>query len=345
MSPDPYVRGQALALVLALIAVSVLGSPIAGLSCTAAVAFAAWILHARYGGDLGAAEMKAVPEHRRTLDAMVAGNVRLAVVAGSVSGMVMLFALKRPNLGIAPVSTVILAVTAVVILLSSLIDWYIILPRMSGLLGIRPCRDPEKDFPRRPETWREVTRWWYIHRIVAAVVLRFGLSFAISLALARYIAVPHGAAIVAGALMGGFASYVAAAWDAFWQAGHLTLIVGRTVQRREVDRVPRKIVVFGWKLQLPLLTEGIAGQIQPREYVYDVALEGVQLARVESREEAEVPRHDNGRILYERNPTKLPVKDINAGRPKPAQPFIGCRGRCSGINWYCIENPRCFKNK
>jgi hypothetical protein len=345
MSPDPYVRGQALALVLALIVVSILGSPAAGLSCAAVVALVSWILDTRYRGDLGAARVKVVPKQRRMLDAMVVGNVRLAVVAGAVSGLVMLFAFKRPSLGIAPISTVILAVTAVVILLSSLIDWFIILPRISGLLGIRPCREPERDFPRRPETWREVTRWWYIHRIAAAVVLRFGLSFAISLTLARYIAVPHGAAIVAGAAVGGFASYVAAAWDAFWQAGHLTLTVGRTVQRRGVDRVPRKIVILGRKLQLPLLTEGIAGQIQPREYVYDVALEGAQLARVEPREQAEVPHHDDDRILYERNPTKLPVKDIDASRPQPAQPFIGCQGRCSGINWYCIENPRCFKNK
>lgn len=304
-----------------------------------------WILHTRYRGDLAAANIEAVPERRRTLDAMVMGNVRLAVVAGAISGMVMLFVFKRPNLGIAPISAAILAATAVVILLSSLIDWYITVPRMSGLLGIRPCREPERDFPRRPETWREVTRWWYIHRIAAAVVLRFGLSFAISLTLARYIAVPHGAAIVAGAAVGGFASYVAAAWNAFWQAGHLTLIVGRTVQRLEIDRVPRKIVIFGRKLQLPLFTEGVAGQIQPREYVYDVALEGVQLAPVEPREQAEVPRRDNGRILYERNPAKLPIKDIEASRPKPAQPFGGCQGRCSGINWYCIENPRCFKNK
>ncbi len=345
MSPDPYVRGQALALALSLIVVSVLGSPVAGLSCTAVVAFVSWILHTRYRGDLGAASVKAVPGHRRTLDSMVVGNVRLAVVAGAIGGVAMLFAFKRPNLGIAPISTVILAVTAVVILLSSLIDWFIILPRVSGLLGIRPCREPERDFPRRPETWREVTRWWYIHRIAAAVVLRFGLSFAISLTLARYIAVPHGAAIVGGAAVGGFASYVAAAWDAFWQAGHLTLIVGRTVQRREVDRVPRKIAIFGRELQLPFFTTGVAGQIQPREYVYDVALEGVQLARVEPREQAEVPRHDNGGILYGRDPTKLPVKDIDASRPEPAQPFSGCQGRCSGINWYCIENPRCFKNK
>jgi hypothetical protein len=257
----------------------------------------------------------------------------------------MLFAFKRPDIGLAPISLAILAVTGVVILLSSLVDWFIILPRMSGLLGIRPCRDPDSDFPRRPETWREVTRWWYIHRIIAAVVLRFGLSLAITLALTRYIAVPHGAALVAGALVGGFASYMAAAWDAFWQAGHLTLIVGRTVERQEISRVPRSFTLSNRKLRLPFFTVAIPGPLQSREYVYDVALEGVQLARAESRERSQLPRGRNGQLLYERDPTKLVLKDIRASQPRPAEPFAGCQGRCSGVNWYCIDNPRCFKNK
>jgi len=276
---------------------------------------------------------------------MVVGLVRLTVLVGLVSGIAMLFALKRPDLGIAPISTAILALTAAVILLSSLVDWFIILPRMSGLLGIRPCRDPDTDFPRRPETWREVTRWWYIHRIVAAVALRFGLSLAIALTLTHHIAVPLGAGLVAGALVGGFASYLAAAWDAFWQAGHLTLIVGRTVERHEVRRVPRAIKIRERELRLPFFSEGLAGPIQQREYVYDVALEGVQLTQAEAREGVDVPRHEDGRILYERNPAKLLVKSVGASQPEPAAPFAGCHGRCSGINWYCIENPRCFKNK
>jgi hypothetical protein len=346
MSPDPYVRGQALALAAALVAAAVLGSPIAALVCTAVAALGAWILRARYRGDLLAAGIERVPRHRKALDLMVRGNVRLAVAIGTVSAMVVLiFTSHRPDLGLAPISAVILAVTAAAVFLSSLVDWYVILPRVSGLLGIRPCREPDSDFPRRPETWREVTRWWYIHRIVAAVVLRFGLAFAISLTVSRYTAIPHGAGIVAGAAVGGFASYMAAAWDAFWQAGHLTLMVGRTVQRREIDRVPRTIAIFGRAVQLPFLTRGIAGSVLPREYVYDVALEAVQLAPAEPREQGQPPRNGGGAVLYERDPAKLLVKDIDASRPKPARPFIGCRGRCSGINWYCIENPRCFKNK
>jgi len=84
----------------------------------------------------------------------------------------LVLSVERPDLGIAPISAVLLGVTAAIILLSSLIDWYVILPRISGLLGIRPCREPDTDFPRRPQTWREVTRWWYIHRIIAALALR-----------------------------------------------------------------------------------------------------------------------------------------------------------------------------
>lgn len=345
MSPDPYVRGQALAVAAALLVAAVLGWAIAALACTAVLAAVAWVLHARYRGDLSAAGVRVAPPRRAALDAMVLGNVRLAAAIGALASALMLFAFSRPNLGIAPVSTVILAVAGVVILSSSLVDWFIVLPRMSGLLGIRPCRDPDSDFPRRPETWREVTRWWYIHRIAAAVALRFGLSFAVALALARYIAVPHGAGLVAGALVGGFASYMAAAWDAFWQAGHLTLIIGRTVERREVTRVPRSVTVLQRRLRLPFLTVGIPGQLQAREYVYDVALEGVQLARAEHREQRELPRHSDGRLLYERNTSKVPLKDIIASQPRPAEAFAGCRGRCSGINWYCIENPRCFKTK
>lgn len=345
MSPDPYVRGQALALAAALVVAAVLGWAIAALACTVVLVLASRLLYGRFQGDLKAAGITEIPARRKSLDAMVVGNIRLAAAAGILSGAIMLLAFKRPDIGVPPVSATILALTGLVVLLSSLVDWFIVLPRMSGLLGIRPCRDPDSDFPRRPETWREVTRWWYIHRIIAAVVLRFGLSLTITFALAHHIAVPHGAALVAGALVGGFASYMAAAWDAFWEAGHLTLVVGRTVERRQVSRVPRSITVRKWTLRLPFFALAVPGPCQPREYVYDVALEGVQLARAETREQTALPRHRDGRLLYERDTTKLPLKDVRASQPRPAEPFAGCRGRCSGINWYCIENPRCFKNK
>ncbi len=344
MSPDPYVRGQALALAAALVVADFFSWPIAGLICTAVVGLVAWVLHARYRGDLRAARVERVPRRRGALDVMVAGNVRLAVLTGALGGAVAIL-LHRPDVGVAPISVLLLAVAASAVLLSSLVDWYLILPRMSGLLGIRPCRDPEADFPRRPDTWREVTRWWYIHRIFAAVVLRFGLAFAITLTVSHYTSVPHGASIVAGAAVGGFASYMAAAWHAFWQAGHLTLSVGRTVDLHEVDRVPRTVAILGWRVRLPVFKKAVLGPLLIRQYVYDVALEGVQLASAERREHDQLPRDEKGNLLFERNLAKILLKDIGAGRPKPAEAFAGCQGRCSGINWYCIENPRCFKTK
>jgi hypothetical protein len=343
---DPYVRGHAVALALTLLLLALQGPAIAALACTVFAALGALGLYLRYRGDLLAAGVKAVPWQRERLDLIVASDTRTALAMGGVvSAIVLIFSMERPNLGLAPVSAVLLGVTAAVILLSSLIDWYVILPRVSGLLGIRPCREPDRDFPRRPETWREITRWWYIHRIVAALTLRFGLSFAVAFTVSHHTAFPHGASIVAGAAVGFLASYVAAARSAVWQAGHVTLMVGRTVRRRDVHRVPKTVTLFGKQLGLPFLTNPVVGDFRPREYVYDVALEAVQLASAAKHEQEEVPCDSNGSIDYERNPTKLLVRDIDASAPQPAEPFAGCQGRCSGINWYCIENPRCFATK
>jgi hypothetical protein len=323
------------------------GPAIAALLCTGATALVAGVLYVRYRGDLQAAHVDVVPQHRERLDLIVAGDVRAALAVGAVAASFMLaLSVERPDLGIAPVSAVLLGVTAAIVLLSSLVDWYLILPRISGLLGIRPCREPDTDFPRRPQTWREVTRWWYVHRIIAALALRFGLSFAISFTASQHMDVPYGASIVAGAAVGFLASYIAAVRKATWQAGHPSLIVGRTVRRRVVERVPRRITVFGREVKLPYLTRAEVGEMRPREYVYDVSLEAVQFVVAAKYEGEDVPRRDKkGRIVYERNPAKMLVRDVEASTPEPAEPFAGCDGRCSGINWYCIENPRCFATK
>jgi hypothetical protein len=347
MSPEPYVRAQAGALGLALLVVALQGPAVAALICTGVTAAVAGVLYLRYRGDLRAARVDVVPQHRERLDLIVAGDVRAALAAGAVAGGLMfILSVEQPDLGIAPASAVLLGATAAVILLSSLVDWYVILPRISGLLGIRPCREPDTDFRRRPQTWREVTRWWYVHRIIAALVLRFGLSFAISLTVSQHVDLPFGASIVAGAAVGFLAAYVAAVRKAAWQAGHPSLIVGRTVRRRSVERVPRMITVLGRRVKLPYLTRAEVGETRPREYVYDVSLEAVQLAAAAKYEGEGVPRYDkDGKMIFERDPAKVLVRDVEASGPEPDEPFAGCDGRCSGINWYCIENPRCFATK
>jgi hypothetical protein len=344
VSPEPYVRAQALVLAAIFVAAAVLGSAIAVLACVGTCAVAARGLYAKYRRDVLTAASD-VPHHRERLDLIVAGDARAALGIGAAAGGVLVgFEVDAPDIGVATATPVLVAVAGTAVYLSSLVDWYVTLPRVSGQLGVRPCRNESRPQPRFPRTWRETTRWWYVHRIAAALILRFGLSFAITLSLDRHLDLPGGATIVAAAAMGGFASYIAAAFRSFPEAGHPTMIVGRTVRRRKTERLPLR--EFTWKhrtVRIPGFKRRAVGMPGPREYVFDVALEGVQLVAAESRE-GEVPRDEDGEIKYEREPTKLKLKHLDDAKPAE-RAFSGCEGRCSGINWYCIENPRCFEPK
>jgi hypothetical protein len=286
-----------------------------------------------------------VPPVRDRLDVMVAGDSRAAVIAGVTGGALLVgFPPHKVDAGLAPTSWLLLQIAAASLLLSSLVDWYVILPRMSGMLGLRPCRDPERDFPRFPQTWREVTRWWYVHRIAAAVILRYGLAFAAGLTLKHQISIPGGSDIVGAAVAGFLATYVLALPLAAWEAGHPVLMVGRTVRRSELKREPRTLVLRGLRIRLPGRRRIVKDVLGPREYVYDVAVEGVQLVQA-AKYESE-PREKSVPVIFERDPEKISLREVRASKPSPAEMrFSGCDGRCSGINWYCIENPRCFYNK
>ena len=173
--------------------------------------------------------------------------------------------------------------------------------------------------------------------------LSFGVSFAVSSTIKQYVSMPGGAFVVATVAVAGFASYRQAAFRAFFQAGHPTFIVGRTVRRSRAKRRPLLSARLGRRtFTIPGLKKEPVGRLGPREYVYDVALECVQLVDVRDRERA-VPRDDNGDVVYESDPEKVLLKDIGAA--KRAKRFEGCKETCSGINWYCIENPQCFEPK
>lgn len=346
MSPEPYVRGQALVLACLLVVAAALGSPVAALACAGVSALAAWALHAKYRRDLLTARVE-VPRHRERLDLIVAGDARASLVAGvAVSAVLVAFAIEPPEAGVARATPVLLAVVAAAVYVSSLCDWYVVLPRVSGLLGARPCRRHGGEPPSFPSTWRETTRWWYIHRVVAAVILRFGLAYAVVLTAGHHLSLSRTTSVVVGAAVGVcFAAYLQAVPWAIWQAGHVTLSVGQTVRRRKVERVPRTLTVFRSTVRIPFLKRRVIGSPRPREYVYDVAVEGVQLAQVSARERA-VPRDPLGGVVYERELAKVELRDVRACEPEPDEtPFSGCDGTCSGINWYCIENPRCFEPK
>jgi hypothetical protein len=343
MSPEPYVRQQALAAAAAFVAASILGPPAAALACAIAAAAGASWLARKYRRDIERARVTP-PPHRERLDQIVAGDAR-AVFGIALTGSALLTAFggNPPDIGLAEATPVLVAGTASVIYLSSLVDWYVILPRLSGLLGCRPCRRGPCRQPSFPRTWRETTRWWYIHRIVAFLGLRFGAALAVALSLEAYIDLPRGAGIVAGAILVVFAAYLAAIPRAVMEAGHPSAIVGDTVYVRTARRRPLKTVrILGKTVAVPSIWRTPEGPLGAREYVFDVAVEKVQFVDAASRERD--PSDRGHTLLYERHPRNVHLREL-AGCESAREPFAGCESGCSGISWYCIENPECFDLK
>jgi hypothetical protein len=300
-----------------------------------------WLLtmHVKYLRDV-AATTSWVPEHREELDRVVAFDPLFTIVPATAFAALFLSGRVQPiDVPLVHGVASALAPTAAVIWGSSLVDWYLILPRISGQLGHRPCRTAaEEEWFPFPETWREVTRWWYIHRATGTLAFRLGLIFAAGALATSLSDLGLLARLFGWTITFAFGGYaIVTIWRGFTlarqvkQAGHVKGIVGQTVtvERRAGERHPW----FFWR-------ELSALQFDGRYYVVDVALESIQLVRVEPREEedlTELPR-------FEKEVDSLELSDVGAlrqGQPK----FSGCRGRCSGVNWYCIENPRCFDPK
>lgn len=303
----------------------------------------AWYLRAKYSRDVSSARVS-VPPHRERLDRIVAGDAQSALGVGlTAGGLLVAFDVTVPDVGLAPATPVLIAIALTAAYLSGLFDWYVTLPRVTGLLGDRPCRTRDAAHPSYPRSWRETTRWWYIHRILAALILRFGLAYALIFTINEYVSVPGGANVVGAAVLGGLASYMAAVPPAIMQAGHPTAIVGATVHVREAKR--ETLPVFrlrGRSFGIPLLKRSPVRATGLREYVVDVALEGAQFVDAEQRERRR-PLNEN-RIDYARHPRKVRLGNLHSAAPADRS-FSGCDKRCSGVNWYCIENPRCFEPK
>jgi hypothetical protein len=336
------VRGQAVVLALLLVAAAVLGARWEAVGIAAGVGLAGMALRWKYRSDLRRTE-SAAPPHRDRLDLMVSGDLRTTcLVALAVAVTVILGSVDAPD-GVGTARSVVVALTAVAacIYVSSLVDWYVMLPRISGQLGARPCRSQLGEEPGVwPGTWRETTRWWYLHRLVAAVAFRFGLGYAVTLAVSGFITFELGPRLVSTGLLGVFAEYSPLRLaPAAREAMHPRLVIGRTVRRVHREQQVR------WQLRLgPLVLFAlhrktpVPESVSEREYVYDVSVEGVQLVPVASRERTS--KRD-----FEREPLRVKLKDVDEAVPGEV-PFSGCAGgRCSGINWYCIENPRCFETK
>ena len=340
MSPIPYVRFQVVILGASIACAGALwGGWVPPCCALVALAWLVYLRH-RYRRDVERADGFR-PTHRAALDSTVAGDAFvLLALAVAICAAFALFPIHPASwLHVCGKSLQAFAIGWTVVYASSLVDWYVVLPRISGQLCFRPCRSAEEEEEFSfPSTWREVTRWWYIHRVIAAVAFRGGLSAAIAIAAAAVTGVELLGRAVAWTALLAFGAYafmtvIRGVREAkqVGQAGHPKGFVGQTVK---VERRLDQRTLWGAGRGRPALA------IDGNHLVVDVALESIQLAEVAGREADTLPAP----IRFEKNFDSVPLSDVDAIRQ--AQPkFGGCREGCSGINWYCIENPRCYQPK
>lgn len=340
MSPLPYIRGQIIVLGLLIALAGFYDAALIAVCVGTAAMFWLLAMHVKYLRDV-AATTAWIPDHRERLDRVVAFDPLFTIVPTTVLGTLFLSGRLHPITGVAAVhdAAIVLVPTAAVVWGSSLVDWYLILPRISGQLGPRPCRaSEEEEWLPFPYTWKEVTRWWYVHRAVAAFVFHLGLSAAIAAVIVSLTGFDFLGHAGAGFVMLMFGAYALLAVlrgstlaKEVTQAGHAKGIVGQTVtvERRAGQRHPLQF----WR-HLPAM------EIDGRRLVVDVALESVQLADAEQREAA----RPSTPLRFEKDFDSVRLTDVDAIRQANLK-FSGCRDRCSGINWYCIENPHCFRPK
>jgi hypothetical protein len=259
------------------------------------------------------------PPHRAPLDRLVAsqwilaGLVGLAAAAGvGISGVNSLAVTTPVRIGQALAGAAAIALCAVY--LSSLVDWYYVLPRVGGLGGrAAPCEKPG-------EQWKYPTAIWLLHRGLAT-----GIVVAAITAAPVYLAGTLGTASVK-ALLGVVAVVIGGGMAALNQKGlaSITNAFNQPIYVGDTTLINR-----------PGEAEG-APMLRRRAYTVDISVQGIKYQYLdgddfrgpcfERKGHGPVPAGDDYRA----------IERVEGPMAKP------CRDRCTGVNWYCRNNGEAY---
>jgi len=190
-----------------------------------------------------------------------------------------------------------------VVLVSSLIDWYYIRPRIDGVVCEPPCL-ATKD---HKGIWKRVTRRWYIHRGLATFAyILFAIAVAV-IVLLMLIREDHTAAELIGGISG--------------IAGLLLIFAGS--YRSELPTAAKWALSPGFYLGDDLTYEG--AQRTKRGYVLHVAIPVVKLVPLNKR------GHPLGASFLEMRNHVLAEGELTT------KPTIACKPVCVGLNPECLR--------
>jgi hypothetical protein len=250
-----------------------------------------------------------VPEHRAKLDKLVRrqwalclGCVAIAVVSGLNLGLT-----RTTRTDVEFLDGAVL-VAFLSVWLSSLIDWYWVLPRLAGIGGPPPCQDTHSD------TWNSVTKVWLYHRAIATLLFIGGVA-----AIPGYLSLAssnHALAVVLGVVTFGvpavMSEQAAAAVKALMNGLNPSAPVGSIVRVRMLD----------------VLTV----------YLVDVSLQGSKYKRLDWTsvwdEKSDGPQIRND-VLASSN-----MSEVVREAPSPCSPES-----CNRRNWYCRHNEKAYTRR
>jgi hypothetical protein len=302
------VRWQACVTVGLLVAVLAVVGPMPVLwLCGAALAFAT-ALNAAYARSLQRAGR---PRRRIVGDRWIARYVAFGV------GLPLVVAVALQALGYDPsvsvgdfsvseTAAIVIdgATLFVLILSSSLVDWYYIRPRIDGVVCEPPCRSSGSG------RWKRPTRWWFLHRGLATLAyMGFALVFALVVMLMLVREHPAAAGVIGG--VGGI-------------AGLLLIFAGR--YRSEIPTVAQFVLSPAYCLGDDLTYE--AHRWKGRGFVLHVA---VPVTKLVPLDDAGLPT--TGTPFVERKNSDLAEADLS-----PRTTVACSSGSCARLNPQCVAS-------
>jgi hypothetical protein len=298
------IRWQASVMAPLLLLVILAVAPGAGVWIIAPALVLALALNAGYACSLGA---RGRPEGRVLGDRWVARFVAAGLIAPALVAIVLVAAGYNPRVHVWDFTvneTATLAISAAIlftlILLSSLVDWYYIRPRIDGVVCAPPCRSSGSD------TWKRPTRWWLLHRGLATLAyMAFALVVALVLMLMLVRDHPAAAGVIGG--VGGI-------------AGLLLIFAGN--YRSQLPIVAQWTLSPAFCLGDDLTYEGRRGP--ERGFVLHVAVPVTKLVPLDR------DGTRSGGDFVERKNTALAEADLTA------QHTVACKQGCAKLNPRCV---------
>lgn len=246
--------------------------------------------------------------HRKNLDRIVRAQwAGIALIGLAVAGLDAMTEVSPLSDTSALVATIVigLAVAAPAVYVSSLVDWYWILPKIAGMVGQAPC---ERTGGRM---YAGVTKIWLFHRAAATTIVTFVLAGVPGFMATTTSDGTEGSAwvILGSALAIGFNSVNDGITQAFRYAFNPRIYVGDVIR---VRADPENAGFYD-------------------AYVADVSIHGLKYKPIADLFVSD-PRFIEGELMHNH--------EIERTRrsPRPAPPCPGVSS-CRAANWYCFRNP------